>query len=376
MRVVTLAPRNKDGNRAVQEFDMRNAAEFRTGAVSARLAMCLANEESEAVSSRRTAILMLLLATAAWGYSFPGGKALQIDLAADFPTRPGIYLAALMLASRFGVAAVILWIIQPRAFACLRPGEWRQGIGLGVFSGLGMLLQADGLNYTTASAVAFLTQGSAVLIPLWVAFRDRRLPGRRTVLCVFMVIAGVAILGEFDWRALHFGRGEAETLISSCFFTAQILWLDRPIFRGNDMLRVSLVMFLAIACVLALVVAKHAESASELLKLVATGPRAGLFVSLTAVCSLLAFLLMNHWQPHVEPTTAGIIYCAEPLFATAMALFMPAMLASWLQINYANEVFTPHLLLGGGLITVANVLIALKPVEREPSYLSRSSISF
>ena len=184
------------------------------------------------------------------------------------------------------------------------------------------------------------------------------------MLCVFMVIVGVAILGQFDWHAMRIGRGEVETLIASCFFASQILWLDRPLFRGNDMLRVSVVMFLTITIVLGIVVLRHAESASEVFFLVSTGPRIGLFVSLTAICSLLAFLLMNHWQPHVEPTTAGIIYCAEPLFATAMALFLPAMLAKWLKIEYANEVFTPHLLIGGGLITVANVLIALKPLGR------------
>ena len=309
---------------------------------------------------------MLLLATAAWGYSFPGGKALQSALALDLPERSGLHFAALMLAARFAVGGVILWIFQPRAFARVRPSEWRQGIGLGLFSGLGILLQGDSLNYTTASSVAFLTQGSAVLVPVWVALQHRRLPNARTISCVVMVMIGVAILGQFDWRALRFGRGEVETLISSCFFAAQIIWLDRPIFRGNDMLRVSLIMFFTIATLLGCVVAREATGVHELTALVSTGPRLVLFVSLTAICTLLAFLLMNHWQPHVEPTTAGIIYCAEPLFATGMALFMPAMMTKWLHIDYANEAFTPHLLLGGGLITAANVLIALKPFE-EPT---------
>jgi drug/metabolite transporter (DMT)-like permease len=309
---------------------------------------------------------MLLLATAAWGYSFPGGKALQTALASDLPQRSGVYFAALMLAARFAVAGMILWIFRPRAFAALRPSEWRQGIGLGVFSGLGILLQGDSLNYTNASSVAFLTQGSAVLVPVWVALQNRCLPNARTVLCVIMVMVGVAILGQFDFQALRFGRGEVETLIASCFFAAQILWLDRPIFRGNDMLRVSLVMFFTIAILLGFVVMHHAANAQEIAALISTGPRLAIFLSLTAVCSLLAFLLMNHWQPHVEPTTAGIIYCAEPLFATAMALFLPAIMAKWLGIDYSNEAFTPHLLLGGGLITAANVLIALKPFG-EPS---------
>jgi drug/metabolite transporter (DMT)-like permease len=52
--------------------------------------------------------------------------------------------------------------------------EWRQGIGLGCMCGLGSLIQMDGLNHTAASTSAFLTQFSAVLLPIYAALRDRR----------------------------------------------------------------------------------------------------------------------------------------------------------------------------------------------------------
>ena len=71
--------------------------------------------------------------------------------------------------------------------------------------------------------------------------------------------------------------------------------------------------------------------------------------------------MMNRWQPHVDATTAGIIYCAEPLFATLFALCLPALLAALLGVAYANEAMTPHLIFGGALITLANLLIARDP---------------
>ena len=86
-----------------------------------------------------------------------------------------------------------------------------------------------------------------------------------------------------------------------------------------------------------------------------------MFLSLTLVCSIGAFLLMNRWQPHVDVTSAGIIYCAEPVFATVLALVLPVPLGSWLGVFYPNERFTTHLLIGGGLITAANILISLQP---------------
>ena len=320
--------------------------------------------DSSAVSlppPRGRAILLLVLTTAAWGLSFPGGKALLAAANTALPGRDPWFFSSLMIAVRFGLGAVLLWLAHPRAFAQMRASEWRQGLGLGFCGGFGMLFQADGLAFAEASTSAFLTQFASVLVPVVIALRTRRLPSGFVMFCVALVIAGVAVLARLDWRALHLGRGELETLISTAFFTAQILWLGRPAFHGNHTGRVTLVMFLTIAVLLAPLVAAHAQRAGDVLVLVSTGPMAALLAALTLACSLLAFLLMNRWQPFVDATTAGIVYCTEPLFATLFALLLPAMFARFLQITYANETATPHLLLGGSLITLANVLIALQP---------------
>jgi len=73
--------------------------------------------------------------------------------------------------------------------------------------------------------------------------------------------------------------------------------------------------------------------------------------------TLGAYLLMNAWQPLVSATEAGLIYCAEPLFASLVALVMPAWLSTLASIDYPNEILTSHLFLGGGLITLANVMV-------------------
>ena len=304
---------------------------------------------------------MLLLATAAWGYSFPGMKALLAALDHTLPGRSEWLFAALLISARFALAGLLLLAVRPRALAEMRADEWRQGIGLGIFAGLGMLFQADALQYTSASSVAFLTQFSAVLVPLYCVWRDRRLPSARTILCVTMVLAGVAILGRFDWHAMRLGRGEFETLLSTAFFTAQILWLDHPRFRGTDSGRMSIAMFGAIALVLAPLWITYAHAPADVAVIFATPAIAGMFFSVTLICSLVAFLLMNHWQPRLDATSAGIVYCAEPVFATLLALFLPGPLGHWLGVEYANEKFTTHLLLGGGLITAANLLISIQP---------------
>ncbi len=71
--------------------------------------------------------------------------------------------------------------------------------------------------------------------------------------------------------------------------------------------------------------------------------------------------MMNAWQPKITATEAGLIYCIEPIFGSGMALFLPAWYSTWAGIDYANERATWTLLVGGSLITIANVLLQLKP---------------
>jgi drug/metabolite transporter (DMT)-like permease len=310
---------------------------------------------------RTRAIFMLILATAAWGLSFPGGKALMTAMESALPDRNSWFYSSLTISARFFLASLLLWIVHPRAWGQLTANEWRQGIGLGFFGGFGMFAQADGLIHTAASTSAFLTQFAAVLVPTYVMFRDRRLPSLLTIACIAMVMAGCAILGQFDFAQLHLGRGEAETLLSTAFFTGQILWLERPGWAGNHTGRVSMVMFATVGIAALPILFCTLHHVSDVRVIASTGPMLALFVSTTLVCSIFAFLMMNRWQPHVDATTAGIVYCAEPLFATAFALFLPAWLGPWLGIHYANEQFTKHLVFGGALITAANVLISLKP---------------
>jgi drug/metabolite transporter (DMT)-like permease len=310
------------------------------------------------------AIVMLLLTTAAWGFSFPGTKSLLAALDAASPERgeSSWYFAALAMGSRFALGALILLAARPRSLLRATAREWRQGLGLGLLAGVGLLIQADGLAHTAASTSAFLTQLTAVLVPLGVALRDRRWPTPWTALCVTIVMAGCAVLARVDLAALRLGRGELETLASALFFSAQMLWLERPGFRGNDAGRVTLVMFATIAAVLAPVVLALGGAASDAAVIASSWPALGVLLGLTLLSTVFAFLTMNRFQPQVSATTAGIIYCAEPLFGTALALFLPALLAPWLGIAYANETFTPRLVVGGGLITLANVLIALRPL--------------
>lgn len=310
------------------------------------------------------AILYLLLANFFWGLSFPLVKAMVHLVPALVPAAGNWFITAMSVAPRFLVATAVLLVV-----AAVRGGGWtrlevRQGVVLGVSAGLGMLFQNDGLQFTSASTSAFLTQFYAILIPLWLALRQRAWPGARIWLCSALVLAGVGILAGFDLRSMHLGRGELETLVCSVFFMWQIFTLEDRRYTGNRVLPVTIAMFGTEAVLFTLFALGTAPTPADFLVPWTSGPWLALTGLLTLFCTLGSFLLMNRWQPLITATEAGLLYCTEPLFTAVMALFLPALFSVWAGVNYANETLTWHLLLGGGLITLANVLLQLRPPPR------------
>lgn len=311
------------------------------------------------------AVWMLLLATLFWGLSFPVIKSLALLHAQMFPDAGTWFHAIYTIAPRFLIAVAVLIAWRPRGFWRMTPLEWKQGGVISLFATGGMLLQNDALQFTEASTSAFLTQFYAILIPVWVAFDRRINPGGRVWFCCVLVLMGVAILGRFDFRLMRFGRGEWETLLSSLFFMGQILWLDRKEFAANRPEKITLVLFGVQAVILWALAFATAPEPAALLVPWTSGPWIGLTLLLTGFCTIGAFLLMNAYQPKITSTEAGLLYCIEPIFASLMAVFLPAWFSVWAGIDYPNERATLTLLIGGGLITAANVLVQLKPLPKE-----------
>ena len=304
---------------------------------------------------------MLLLANLFWGLSFPLIKSIGMLHGVLLPGVGTWFSACCTVAPRFLLAVLVLVALRPRGFWRVTRGELKQGGVIGLFLAGGMLLQNDGLQFVPASTSAFLTQLYAILIPVWLALRARRSPGWLVWACCALVLAGVAILGRFDWGAMRFGRGEWETLLSSVFFMGQILWLDKKEFAANRPDKITLVIFAMAAVIFWALAGVTAPSVDALLVPWHSPAWIGMTLALTLACTLGAFTLMNRWQPKITATEAGLIYCVEPIFTSLLALFLPGLFSVWAGIAYANEHATANLLIGGGLITAANVLIQLKP---------------
>jgi drug/metabolite transporter (DMT)-like permease len=309
---------------------------------------------------RRRAILMLVLATLYWGISFPLIKTITSLNHRLLPDAGSWFVTAAAMAPRFLLAVFLMLVFRRRAGALASSREMKQGVGIGLFAAAGTLFQTDGMQFTDASTSAFLTQFSAILIPIWVAVHSRRNPGAFVWMCCALVFIGVGILGHFEWRTLRFGRGEWETLLCSVFYMGQILWVGRREFEGNRPGTVTLVMFVVQAVVFSALAAATAPNLRALAVPWTSPVWVGLTLTLTVVCTIGAFSLMTRWQPRISATEAGLIYCIEPVFASIFALFLPVFFSAWAGVRYANERATWSLLIGGGLITFANALVQMR----------------
>jgi drug/metabolite transporter (DMT)-like permease len=312
------------------------------------------------------AILLLILACLFWGISFPVSKALTLLYLQSMSGASSWFVVSLQGSLRFLLAGLLMLPFGWRELRSLREREVIQGLGLGLCGGAGMLLQMDGLAYTSASISAFLTQAYCILLPLYHFSRNRTPPGFRDLLAIFMVVTGIGILANVDWNTFRIGRGELETLVSAVFFTFQILWLERPVFRPNRTRIVSTTMFLAMGLIFGLAAFCTRPDQMNYATAIDSFPKIFLTFLLVFFCTLLAFNLMNHCQPAITSTEAGIVYTTEPLFTTVFALFLPAQLSVLAHIDYANERFSLAVMSGGGLILLANLLLQIRSRKAIP----------
>lgn len=311
-------------------------------------------------------VFCLIFACALWGLSFPVVKALHLEQSARIAGASSEFLAAWMQVARFGMGAIILLPFFARAGRATK-SEMEQSIWLGIWGGLGMALQADGLAHTAASTSAFLTQAYCVILPLIACLRLRCLPEWRTMWATLLVIGGCAILSGIRPDDLRMGRGEMETLLAALVFTLQILTLENPKYARNRTLPVTFMMCLCIFMFMLPLAALTAPFPAALVHAGASWAALALVAILAVCCSVGAFLLMNHWQPRISATEAGLIYTSEPVFTAIYVMFLPQWLAGFSGGDYANEIPGKEMIIGGGLILAANVLMQLRRPPHPPA---------
>ncbi|PUA80796.1 EamA family transporter [Nocardioides currus] len=269
--------------------------------------------------------------TACWGSTFFLAK----DLLDRVPTLD-------FLAVRFAIASLAMLVVAPCAIARLSPEVRRQAVALGALYGAAQILQTAGLAHTPASVSGFITGLYVVLTPLLAALLLRTRIGPMTWAAVVLATAG---LGVLTLGGVSIGYGEALSLVAAVVYALHIVGLGAWS-RPQDAVGMSILQIIVITVIC------FVATVPDGIVLPHT-PRDWSSVLYMALFSGALAMLGQTWaQAHLSPTRAAIIMSMEPVFAAGFAVAL------------GGEGVTARLLVGGGMVLAAMLVVELVPRRR------------
>jgi len=277
------------------------------------------------------ATFTLLAMTACWGSTF----FLIHDLLDRIP-------AVDFLAVRFAIASAAMLLVAPRAIARLSPELRRHALVLGALYGVAQILQTIGLGHTPASVSGFITGMYVVCTPLLAAAILHTRIGGLTWGAVVLAVAGLAVL---TLGGISVGYGEALTLVAAVLYALHIVGLGAWS-RPADALGMSILQCLVIAAICFVAALPGGITLPD-------RPGDWLAVLYMALFAGAAALLGQTWaQAHLPPTRSAIIMSMEPVFAAFFAVLL------------GGESVTARMLVGGGMVLAAMLVVELVPRRR------------
>ena len=257
----------------------------------------------ELMTRQLKADLSLLAVTVVWGASFP-------IMSIAFKSVPPYSFIAI----RYILSALILGIVFIKRFKSFNKEMLKPGIWIGLALGIGCILQAVGLLYTTPSKSGFITGLNVIFVPIFIALLYKKLPDFKTNIGVVLSVSGLALMSISGGMGINIG--DLLTLLSAVAFAAQIILVDK-FSRNSDLAILTTIEFLTVG-LLSTVPAVFVEGFKMDLNLFAIG--AIIFTAL--FCTIFAYGLQNVAQAYTTPTHTAIIFLAEPVFSAIFSVFI------------------------------------------------------
>lgn len=291
--------------------------------------------------------VLLLFVSAAWGSAFP----LMKDLILRLPVED-------LLAERYTLAALTLFLIRPRCLRGLSRRTWGQGVVLGAMFGVGQAGQAVALASLPSAVSGFAVGCSVVITPILALAVFRARVPVRVWAGVALAMAGMTVFtllqGVGDERVSMVAL--AVTLAAAALYAGHTLLLARLSRSGEGFPAYALtVIQLATIGGLTGVLAVR-----DGIALPATLPDWGILAHLSVVSCALGFLARSYGQAHVAAVPSAVLMSSQPLWVAAIAV-----------IWFAEPV-SMGMIVGGGFMAAAMLLAvpsrtpAVTPVEGPP----------
>ncbi len=294
------------------------------------------NESTHTTRSRGRAMLVLVLFSAVWGFSFPIIK----DATVGYPVSAFLLL-------RFSTAMVAMLLVSWRAL--LSRALWarrnHRALLLAFLAGLanfvGFETQTVGLQTTSPGSAAFITALYVVLVPLILVMIRRISCHNRLWASVLLSVVGLACL--FGQRAsFSVGIGAGWLLLTAVAFALQIV-LTGMLPAGVNML--ALVSVQLLVCTMGAILFAFADP-SPWPALPPDTLTAAIYLGIVATA--VGTVAQTWAQRHVAANETALIFCSEPAWGALASVML------------ASESFTAFGGLGCALMLLGMISVTRK----------------
>jgi drug/metabolite transporter (DMT)-like permease len=235
------------------------------------------------------------------------------------------------LATRFGLAAIFMFIYKPKALVGLDRKFIIRACLAGLLLCSGFIFQTFGLTQTTVSNTGFITGLYLIFTPLisWVLLKRHIF--KIQWLAVLIATAGLYLI---SYNGVSVGIGEILVLISAILFAGQIValgeWSD-----GKNAYALTLIQIIVSGVIFTLFSLRNGYQMP---------PDSAVWSSILYTAffaTFLGFLIQTKAQSVMSATAAGVLLAMETPFALFFGLY------------FDHDPLTMRIISGGALVMIA-----------------------
>lgn len=219
----------------------------------------------------------------------------------------------LLMGTRNIIAFVLIAFIFRKQLANTNRRELAHSALLGFALFLSMAFELKGLQTTSSTVTAFLEGTVVVMVPVVTCILNRRLPGRMTVICSLIALAGVGFL-TLKGDHVGFTSGELLVLGGAFWYSTSVLVTDHAS-KHDDPMHIAIYQLLFIA-----VFSFAGAFISEGIRLPQNTTEWSAILALAIICSGVGFTIQPLGQKYTTPERAGLLTVTNPLTASALGI--------------------------------------------------------
>ncbi|MCX7842521.1 MAG: EamA family transporter [Clostridia bacterium] len=275
--------------------------------------------------------LLLILATAIWGISFPLMRNLS---------RWGGVMNLVTL--RFIIASIFLYLIFYKKVNSIDMKNLIFSFFNGLLLMLSFMVLAFGQTYASALNSSFIMGLTIVFVPLLASFILKKKLSKANLAAIVISLLGIFFIS--GGIRLSIGAGEIIIFASMLLFSCHIVQSDHFISKGADTVTVGVMQNVCAALLSIPIWLVTGIGEVEITRLVIIQ-----LIVLGVFCTAIAFTLMICAQKYMPPSRVGLILGAEPVFGAVFSVIIP-------DFNGIRETFYLHHLIGSIFIISAIII--------------------